>query len=45
MDDTQLNSLRREPSPAFAARLQAALRVHDASQSKVAKSLVIGAKR
>ncbi|HVQ12697.1 MAG TPA: hypothetical protein VMS40_03865 [Vicinamibacterales bacterium] len=36
MDDTQLNSLRREPPPAFAARLQASLRAHDASQSKVA---------
>jgi hypothetical protein len=35
MDDTQLNSLRREPSPAFAARLQASLREHDASRSKV----------
>src|SRR5262245_64808895 len=36
MDDTQLNSLRREPSPAFAARLQASLREHDASRSKIA---------
>lgn len=36
MDDTQLNSLRREPSPAYAARLQASLREHDASRSKVA---------
>ena len=35
MDDTQLNSLRREPSPAFAARLQASLREHDGSPSKV----------
>jgi hypothetical protein len=36
MDDTQLNSLRREPSPVFAAQLQASLRAHDASRSKVA---------
>ena len=36
MDDTQLNSLRREPSAAFAARLQASLRVDDASRSRVA---------
>jgi len=35
MDDTQLNSLRREPSPAFAARLQASLRQHDVAPSKV----------
>ena len=35
MDDTQLNSLRREPPPAFAARLQTSLREHDVSASKV----------
>jgi hypothetical protein len=35
MDDTQLNSLRREPPPAFAARLQASLHRHDVAPSKV----------
>ena len=35
MDDTQLNSLRREPPPAFAARLEASLREHDASRPKI----------
>lgn len=35
MDDTQLNGLRREPSPAFAARLQASLHEHDASPSRI----------
>src|SRR5690242_597050 len=35
MDDTQLNSLRREPPPAFAARLQASLHEHDVAPSKV----------
>jgi hypothetical protein len=36
MEDTQLDSLRRDPSPAFAARLQASLRQQDASRSKAA---------
>jgi hypothetical protein len=36
MDDTQLNSLRREPSTAFAARLHTRLREQDASSPKVA---------
>ena len=35
MDDTQLNSLRGEPSPAFTARLQQSLREHDASTSRI----------
>jgi hypothetical protein len=36
MDDTQLNSLRRDPPAAFAARLQTSLREHEASRSSVA---------
>jgi len=36
MDDTQLNSLRRDPSPAFAARLRASLREHDALRRRSA---------
>ena len=35
MDDTQLNSLRGEPSPAFTARLQQSLREQDASTSRI----------
>ena len=35
MDETQLNSLRGEPSPAFSARLQQSLREHDASPSRI----------
>lgn len=34
MEDTQLNSLRRDPPPAFAARLQASLHEQEASRSK-----------
>jgi hypothetical protein len=36
MEETQLNSLRRDPSPAFAARLQATLREQETSRSKAA---------
>lgn len=38
MEDTLLNSLRREPSPEFAARLKASLREHDASRTVAASS-------
>ena len=34
MEDSQLESLRRDPSSAFAARLQASLREHEASSAK-----------
>jgi hypothetical protein len=36
MEETQLNSLRRDPSPAFAARLQSSLRKQETSRSKTA---------
>jgi hypothetical protein len=36
MDDNHLNSLRSEPSLAFATRLQALLREHDAPSSRIA---------
>jgi hypothetical protein len=36
MEDTQLNSLRRDPSPGFAERLQTSLREHEASRSGTA---------
>ncbi|HZM92667.1 MAG TPA: hypothetical protein VFB92_04570 [Vicinamibacterales bacterium] len=34
MEDSHLNSLRREPSPAFAARLQSSLREQDTARSR-----------
>lgn len=36
MDETQLNSLRREPPSAFASRLRTSLDEHDAPQSRIA---------
>jgi len=36
MEDSQFNSLRSDPSPAFAARLKASLREQEASRSKAA---------
>jgi hypothetical protein len=36
MEDTQLHSLRRDPTPAFAARLHASLREHETPRSRTA---------